>query len=95
MIVQNAVTCLKCGDFIFSKHRHDFVTCSCGAISVDGGQAYLKRCGDLSAYKDESWEIEDRLYNHCVEAAQWGLDNGRNAYGIANAVLRQLKDKLT
>jgi Zn finger protein HypA/HybF involved in hydrogenase expression len=42
-IIKNAVRCLTCGDTIESKHRHDFVTCSCGRISVDGGHDYLKR----------------------------------------------------
>ena len=43
MIKRNAIKCLRCGDIIESKHVHDFVTCSCGAISVDGGHEYLKR----------------------------------------------------
>lgn len=34
--------CRKCNDIIISKHRHDCVTCSCGAISVDGGNDYFK-----------------------------------------------------
>lgn len=44
MIVRNSARCLKCGDEIESKHRHDFVLCKCGAIFVDGGAEYL-RCG--------------------------------------------------
>ena len=40
----NKAKCLKCGDIIESKHRHDFVTCKCGNISVDGGRDYHKRC---------------------------------------------------
>lgn len=43
MILRNAAECRRCGDVIESKHRHDFVSCSCGAISVDGGRSYLKR----------------------------------------------------
>ena len=42
-IVRNAMKCLKCGDIIESKYRHDFVECSCGAIFVDGGHDYLRR----------------------------------------------------
>lgn len=42
-ILRNLAECRKCGEVIESKHRHDFVTCKCGAISVDGGRAYLKR----------------------------------------------------
>ena len=42
-ITKNSARCKKCGDELISKHRHDFVTCSCGEISVDGGTSYLKR----------------------------------------------------
>lgn len=43
-IIKNSVKCLKCGDIIESVRRHDFVTCSCGNVSVDGGKDYLRRC---------------------------------------------------
>lgn len=92
MIIQNAVICNKCDDFIFSKTRHDFVTCKCGAISVDGGQDYLRRVGDLSAATDMSWELPEELYRACAVAAQEAADTGRNAIGVANAVMRKLRE---
>lgn len=46
VIVRNSARCLACNDEIESTHRHDFVTCSCGAIFVDGGTAYLRRGWD-------------------------------------------------
>ena len=95
MIIQNAVTCLYCGDFIVSKHRHDFVTCTCGAISVDGGQAYLRRVGSSLAdgtYTDHSWELSDELYKVCAEAVEEAMDTNRNKFGIANAVMRKLRE---
>jgi hypothetical protein len=93
MIIQNAVTCLGCGDFIVSKHRHDFVTCTCGSISVDGGQAYLRRVGSLTpgSYVDESWELPDDLYRQCADAVEEAIDTNRNKFGIANAVMRRLR----
>ncbi len=36
------VRCKKCSDLLESKHRHDFVTCSCGCVSLDGGLAYRR-----------------------------------------------------
>lgn len=42
-IKRNSAKCAKCGDEIESTHRHDFVTCRCGEISIDGGKSYLKR----------------------------------------------------
>lgn len=100
MIVQNAVICNKCDDFIVSKHRHDFVTCKCGAISVDGGQEYLRRVGGIRettedgrpSYTDLSWELPDDLYRDCANAVVAAVNTGRNAVGIANAVLRKLRE---
>ena len=50
MIKRNRIKCTKCGDTIESKHRHDFVVCSCwddkgNGCAVDGGKDYLRRCG--------------------------------------------------
>lgn len=53
-IVRNSIRCLKCGDEVESKHRHDFAFCKCGAVAADGGKDYLRRVGDLSAYEDTS-----------------------------------------
>lgn len=52
---KNAVRCLLCGDEIESKHTHDFQTCSCGNVSVDGGTDYRRRVFDTVAWI----EIED------------------------------------
>lgn len=49
-ILVNQAQCKTCGDIITSHHVHDFVSCSCGAIAVDGGRDYLRRCGNLDAY---------------------------------------------
>ena len=52
-IKRNAAQCLKCGEVIESRYRHDFVTCSCGALSVDGGRDYIRR-----VYEDESQYVD-------------------------------------
>ena len=44
MIIKNAIRCNICGEEIESKHSHDYVTCKCGACSVDGGHDYIRRC---------------------------------------------------
>jgi hypothetical protein len=44
------IRCLECGEFLESKHRHDFVRCKCpNETFIDGGNEYM-RCGgkDLS-----------------------------------------------
>lgn len=57
-IIENSAKCLKCGDKIVSKHRHDYVTCSCGNVSVDGGLDYCRRSfKDMETWIDTSiWE---------------------------------------
>jgi len=65
-LVKNAAKCVLCEDIIDSKYRHDFVSCKCGEIFVDGGLDY-QRAGansftnfiDLSEYK----EVENGLRN--------------------------------
>ena len=52
--------CTRCGDVLKSEHRHDFRSCGCGAVAVDGGQSYLRRCGapadieELSEFEEET-----------------------------------------
>lgn len=60
MILRNSALCLECNTEIESKHRHDYVSCPCGAIAVDGGKDYLRRAcipgkniKDTSIVKDE------------------------------------------
>lgn len=53
-IVRNSAKCLRCGDEVRSTSRHDFVSCRCGKLSVDGGTEYLRRCGNPEDYEDTS-----------------------------------------
>jgi hypothetical protein len=45
-IIKNKAQCKKCGDIIESKYRHDFVSCKCGSIFVDGGLDYCRSGAD-------------------------------------------------
>ena len=51
-IIRNAIKCKHCGDVIESTYCHNFVTCSCGSCSVDGGHDYLRRCFKNSQEED-------------------------------------------
>lgn len=46
-IVRNRAKCKRCGDIIESKHTHDFVSCKCKAITLDGGKEYQRFSGHL------------------------------------------------
>ncbi len=58
-ITLNQIRCLNCGSVIISTHRHDFVTCKCGTVSVDGGNDYLRRCFDTEDSYEELSEYEE------------------------------------
>ncbi len=36
------IICPKCDDIIFSRAHHDYHSCTCEAISIDGGFDYLR-----------------------------------------------------
>lgn len=56
LIKGTSVMCAKCLDVIKSETRHDFKTCKCGAIAVDGGPDYT-RC--LGYPEDFIWDFEE------------------------------------
>lgn len=61
-IISNKARCLNCNTIVESKHRHDWVTCICGNMFVDGGKSYLRRgARDLSQVEElsETEEISD------------------------------------
>lgn len=45
------VKCLQCGSIIQSKHRHDFTSCRCGALSIDGGGEYCRMIGTPGGFE--------------------------------------------
>jgi len=42
-IISNRAQCRLCKEIIESTYRHDFKSCSCEEIFVDGGLSYLRR----------------------------------------------------
>ena len=45
----NRVQCRVCKEVIESRARHEYVTCKCGAVSIDGGPDYTRICGTDNA----------------------------------------------
>ena len=61
----NQARCLKCGDVVRSKNRHDFRYCKCGNMHVDGGSWYIKRgAEDLSMIEEQSEFFADVKERH-------------------------------
>lgn len=64
---ENRAKCARCKTVIESRTRHEFVSCPCGSISVDGGMEYYRRVGaeedfaelldtDVVEYRDDKTE---------------------------------------
>lgn len=55
-LLLNSIQCNNCRDILISKHRHDFVSCSCighKRISLDGGLDYIKLTyGSQGSYRN-------------------------------------------
>ena len=69
-LIKNKWKCLKCNDIVESKHRHDYVTCKCGEMSIDG---YIQLMGDLDMMQNECeyievWEDGDKI--RCIDGSK-------------------------
>lgn len=92
-ILQNEAECKACGDRIYSAHRHDFKTCSCGKISVDGGMNYIRRIGKEENIKDLSIFVTEDTYNALERGLDWCEETGRNRLGTICNIMRTLRDE--
>jgi len=68
-IIRNAIQCKHCGDTIESENVHGYVTCSCGACSVDGGHDYLRRTY-LSSPDEDYVELSESVDDNSGEKQQ-------------------------
>lgn len=92
MILVNMIKCNNCKDEIFSRSVHDFNSCTCGRVSVDGGMEYLRRvCENSADYTEMSYSLEDKIINDCVDAVKWARETKRNDLGTVLAIIRELK----
>jgi len=80
-LVVKAVECNKCGDVVYSRARHDFRSCSCGHVSVDGGFDYFKVVGNEHDFNI----ITVELYGVTVHDLYEDWNNERDEYGWKKA----------
>lgn len=50
-LIRNAVKCKICGGIVESKSNYDYKSCSCGALSVDGGLVAPRIIGERDDYE--------------------------------------------
>lgn len=65
VVLENKARCGECGDVVESRWRHDYRSCRCGNLHVDGGLDYIKRGYRTPNYEELSKtttkEVEDTL----------------------------------
>lgn len=91
VILSNQAVCGACGDRPFSRHRHDFVSCKCENVSVDGGMDYLRRVAKSEEYRDISIEMDADLVKVICEDLR-PENNNYNPLGQLCSVMRHLRD---
>lgn len=79
IVLKNSVICNKCSQEIESKHRHDFVSCKCGNVAIDGGHDYKKVMG--SDYTDNSI-YDDGTHELRREHLTWGKNYDENMHRL-------------
>ena len=67
MIKVNAIQCPKCKVIVYSRARHDYHECSCGACAIDGGLEYIRMAWDQKVGRPDPFVLEvnadkDQLY---------------------------------
>ena len=73
-IVLSTATCKQCGDVLISRHRHDYVMCTCdNKTMLDGGTEYQRYGGvDLSLVDLSGTIYLTDGFEKCRTAPIWG-----------------------
>lgn len=62
----SCIKCEKCGDTIYSRAHHDYHSCSCGNLSIDGGFEYV-------SIGWKSGEIPPEVFHKYIQATRQEL----------------------
>lgn len=77
----NAIYCTSCKDTIYSRARHDYRSCSCGKIAIDGGFDYCKIIGKVTDFESKRIKIKETKFDLYKD---W--NEGINKYGLIKEV---------
>ncbi len=92
-LVANKALCLHCDEVVESKHRHDYVMCSCRSIGVDGGTDYIRRIGDPSDYVDMC--VYANTHEGYRENLRWGKNYDKDMNMLPETEWMLIKDMTT
>ena len=95
VLTKNSVKCLICNTILESKHRHDFVMCSCpNQTFTDGGLSYnrvggkdLSLIDNLCEYRTLTQEAYDK-----EQAEIKAIQLAKNEQGVKEGLLLKIGD---
>jgi len=87
-IWNNGAKCLICEQTIRSKNRHDFNTCECGNLSVDGGSWYIKR--SIGKGKISYQELSEPFADAATSNLRMPLPSSTRNFRLAEQKLDEL-----
>lgn len=70
----DAIKCKHCGDIIYSRARHDFRSCSCGKVVIDGGFDYKRILAEKSSDFEELPLVVDVTKQELYDDWSKGID---------------------
>lgn len=92
ILLRNSIKCNHCNDEIESKHSHDFVTCKCGKVSVDGGKFYGRTLfTELSDYTDTSI-VDNGSHELRRQYLTWGNNYDKDMNRLPKTIWNPIKD---
>ena len=91
-----AIRCPKCKDAVYSRAGHDYRSCTCGSVAIDGGfSGYTRITGFIEGGKTIDVEVkatQRELYDDWNKRIdKFGLIKGEN--GIQRAIKARRKKK--
>lgn len=82
----SCIECPKCGDLIYSRAHHDYHSCSCGDIAIDGGLEYIR-----VAWKTARPTHHIRYVNATKNDLYQDWNNRENKFGIIKKLTQKRK----
>ena len=73
-----AIRCLICQDVVFSRATHDYRTCSCGNVSIDGGFNYTR----ISFKNEDYYELTKVNIRASKKELHNDWNKRKNHYGV-------------
>lgn len=93
ILLINKAMCDNCHKVVRSVHTHDYVSCKCGNLSVDGGLSYCKRSYGPSGYTELSYYVDEDDITTIREFFSWSSYGKSGKEPRKEIALKHLEDE--